>query len=261
MQPTERITIGRGQDGIELPLVHVGTGPKVLFLSGAEPLRRSGPWLEALARDFEVLVPIHPGFGGAPYVPHIRRPPDLALLYLSLLDDLGPAAVIGSSFGGWIAAEMAVKSCQAISRLVLIDSLGFKFAGPTDIEIVDLYGNPPADIKAAFYREPALRESGLTGASDEALAHIVEDRTAEAYYGWSPYMHTPDLHRWLHRIACPTLVLWGEADGIVPVSYGEQIAQRIPHARFQVVPRAAHYPHIETPDPVLGHVRDFVTAR
>ncbi len=261
MQPTERITIGRGQDGIELPLVHVGTGPKVLFLGGAEPMRRSGPWIEALARSFEVIAPIHPGFGGARFVPHIRKPPDLALLYLSLLDELGTAAVIGSSFGGWIAAEMAVKSCHAITRLVLIDSLGFKFAGPTDIEIVDLYANPPADIKAAFYRDPGLREADLSSASDEVLAHIVEDRTAEAYYGWSPYMHTPDLHRWLHRITCPTLVLWGEDDGIVPVAYGEQIAQRIPNARFQTVPGAAHYPHIETPASVLGCVQDFVTSR
>jgi pimeloyl-ACP methyl ester carboxylesterase len=156
---------------------------------------------------------------------------------------------------------MAIRSCQRIAQLILIDSLGFKFSGPSENEILDLYASPSDDVKAAFYRDPALRTADISGASDELLTHVVEDRTAEAYYGWSPYMHSPNLHRWLHRITCPTLVLWGEEDGIVPVSYGEKIARRIPNARFQVVPRAAHYPHIENPDSILAYAQDFANSR
>jgi len=261
MQPTEWVSIGSGDDGMTLPVMRAGKGPRALFLGGAEPMRRSDAWLEGLARNFEVIVPIHPGFGGSAFVPHIRKPAELALLYLSLLDRIGSAVVLGSSFGGWIAADMAIRSCQRISRLVLMDSVGFKFVGPTEGEIMDLYASPPGDVRAALYAQPALRNPDMSGASDELLTHVVEDRTAEAYYGWSPYMHTPGLHRWLHRISCPTLVLWGEHDGIVPPAYGEKIARRIPNARFQKVPGAAHYPHIENPASVLTHIQDFANSR
>jgi pimeloyl-ACP methyl ester carboxylesterase len=262
MQPSESVMIGRGEDRIELPIIRKGKGPKVLFFGGAEPMRRSGSWIEDLSKSFDVIAPIHPGFGGSQFVSHIRKPADLALLYLSLLDQLGGnAAVVGSSFGGWIAADMAIKSCQCIRKLILIDSLGFKFSGPSEVEILDLYSSPPADIKAALYRDPAMRNDDFSDADDRFLTHVVEDRTAEAYYGWSPYMHSPDLHRWLHRITCPTLVLWGEQDGIVSAAYGEKIARRIPGAKFQTIPRTAHYPHIENPGSVLACVQDFLKSR
>lgn len=261
MKPTQWVTVGRGEDSVSFSVARAGQGTRVLFLGGAEPMRRSVDWIEALAKSFEVIVPIHPGFGGSPFVPHIRRPADLALLYLSLLDSVGSSVVIGSSFGGWIAADMAIRSCQNISQLILMDSVGFKFADTTDNEVMDLYASPPADIKAALYSDPALRSVDMSGASDELLTHVVEDRTAEAYYGWSPYMHTPGLHRWLHRIARPTLVLWGEDDRIVPPSYGEKIAARIPNAKFGRVPQAAHYPHIENPASVLKYIQDFLNAR
>jgi pimeloyl-ACP methyl ester carboxylesterase len=261
MQPTERIAIG-GPDGrVEIPIVRCGSGPQILFLSGAGSFRRSGPWLEAIAREFQVVMPVHPGFGGAPFAPHVRTVGDLAMVYLSLLDRLGSALVVGSSFGGWIAAEMAVRNCSTIAGLVLIDSLGFKFGGVSEREIFDLYASPPADVTAALFHQPEARSIDLSGLTDEALGHLVEDRAAETYYGWSPYMHRPDLHLWLHRVSSPTLVLWGESDGVVPVAYGRKISERIAGARFQTVDGAGHYPHVENPTAVLSQIRTFQTAR
>ena len=217
-------------------------------------MRRSSSWIEGLSKNFDVILPIHPGFGGSKFVPHIRKPADLALLYLSLLDQLGGSTVvIGSSFGGWIAADMAVKSCHSIARLVLIDSLGFKFSGPSEVEILDLYSSSPADVKAALYRDPELRDVDFSGADDQLLSHVVEDRTAEAYYGWSPYMHSPDLHRWL----APHLPVRRSCYGASKTASflrrtGRRSRSRIPNAKFQTVPRAAHYPHIENPGSGLG---------
>jgi pimeloyl-ACP methyl ester carboxylesterase len=261
MEPTERIAIG-GPDGwIEIPIVRCGSGPQLLFLSGAGSFRRSGSWLEAMAREFQVIVPIHPGFGGARFAAHVRTVGDLALAYLSLLDRLGSAIVVGSSFGGWIAAEMAVRNCSAIQSLVLIDSLGFKFGGVSDRDIFDLYATPTADVTAALFHRPEVQSIDLAAATDQELGHLVEDRAAETYYGWSPYMHTPDLHRWLHRISSPTLVLWGESDGVVPASYGRKISERIAGARFHTVAGAGHYPHVENPSAVVSQIRTFLTAR
>jgi len=261
MQPTERLSLGDAGGSISVPVVRIGKGPPALFLSGADPLRSCDDWLRRLSEQFEVVVPIHPGFGGSPFVEHLRTPGDLALLYLTLLDRIGSATVIGSSFGGWIAAEMAIRNCSNISRLVLIDSVGFKFAEPTQREILDIYGQPAAEVRAALYHRSAFRNPDLSGASDELLRHIVEDRAGETYYSWSPYMHTPGLHRWLHRIPCPTLILWGANDGIVPPAYGEKIARSIANAQFHVIPDAGHYPHIENPSSVLTHVQNFLNSR
>jgi pimeloyl-ACP methyl ester carboxylesterase len=261
MNATEQYSIGPAGSAIAVPAIRAGKGSTVLFLSGAEPLRISGRWIAQLSEHHDVIMPIHPGFGGAPFVPHVRTPGDLAMIYLSLLDLIGDVTVIGSSFGGWIAAEMAVRSCQRVRRLVLLDGVGFKFGEPTQKEILDIYGEPTAEVRRALYHQEAFRNPDLSAATDETLTHIVEDRAAETYYAWSPYMHTPGLQHWLHRVTCPTLVLWGEHDGIVPPSYGEKIAQRIPGAQFAVVPNAAHYPHIENPGVVLERIQSLLKSR
>lgn len=257
MKAVERFSIGSADGAVVLPVIRAGKGPPALFLSGADPMRSSDGWIARLSEHYDVIMPVHPGFGGFPFVPHVRTPGDVAMIYLSLLDRIGEATVIGSSFGGWIAAEMAVRSCQKIKRLVLLDSVGFKFGAPAQREILDIYGEPSADVRCALYHQDAFRNPDRSGATDETLTHIVEDRVAEAYYAWSPYMHTPGLQHWLHRVTCPTLVLWGEHDGVVPPSYGEKIARCIPSAQFAVVPDAAHYPHIENPGVVLERMQQL----
>ncbi len=176
MNATEQFSIGPAGRAVAVPAMRAGKGSTVLFLSGAEPLRISGRWIAQLSEHHDVIVPIHPGFGGAPFVPHVRTPGDLAMVYLSLLDLIGDVTVIGSSFGGWIAAEMAVRSCQRIKRLVLLDGVGFKFGEPTQKEILDIYGEPSAEVRRALYHQEAFRNPDLSAVTDETLTHIVEDR-------------------------------------------------------------------------------------
>jgi pimeloyl-ACP methyl ester carboxylesterase len=80
---------------------------------------------------------------------------------------------------------------------------------------------------------------------------------ATALYGWRPYMHNPGLRQWLHRVRVPTLVLWGEGDGIVATAYGEKLRRSLPHARFELIPRAGHYPQIERPGKVADAIERF----
>ena len=76
---------------------------------------------------------------------------------------------------------------------------------------------------------------------------VFQDREAASHYGWRPFFHNPRLRRWLHRVRAPTLVVWGEHDGIVPLSVGRAFADGIPDARLEVVPAAGHLPHLERP--------------
>ena len=87
----------------------------------------------------------------------------------------------------------------------------------------------------------------MTQLPETELAGIARGREAFARFGWKPYMHNPHLKRWLHRIDIPTLLLWGEQDGIVRPSYGEAWRAEIPGARMEVISDAGHFPHWEQP--------------
>ena len=79
----------------------------------------------------------------------------------------------------------------------------------------------------------------MTALPETELAGIARGREAFARFGWKPYMHNPRLKRWLHRIDIPTLLLWGERDGIVSTAYGEAWRAAIPGARMEIIPTPA----------------------
>ena len=70
-------------------------------------------------------------------------------------------------------------------------------------------------------------------------------------------MHDPGLRQWLHRVRVPTLVLWGESDGIVAPGYGRKLCAALPDARFELIAQAGHYPQIERPEAVADAIERF----
>jgi pimeloyl-ACP methyl ester carboxylesterase len=89
---------------------------------------------------------------------------------------------------------------------------------------------------------------------------MAANRIAHGLYTWEPYMHNPKLPYRLHRIDIPTLLIWGEGDGIVTPGYGEAYRDMIPGARMKVIPEAGHYPHIEQPAAFAGHFIEFAES-
>ena len=79
-------------------------------------------------------------------------------------------------------------------------------------------------------------------------------------YGWSPYMHDTKLRGRLHRVKAPTLVMWGDSDGVVKPAYGRALSAAIKGARFRLIERCGHYPHIERPDVFAAEVLAFLCA-
>lgn len=246
---------------VVLPVRVAGNGRPLLFLNGGDAFHRSGDWFDALAKRYRVFAPKYPGFSGSPLAGHIRNVGHLALLCRELIDklDLDDVVLVGASFGGWVALELAVGSCDRISRLVLIDTLGVKFGGETDDEIADIYTLKPDDLKARRYHVQA-KIPDYSHFDQQDLVEIAEDWAGESFYGWKPYMHTPGLKEWLWRVRVPTLVLWGEHDGIVSPSYGQRVAAEIPNAAFDIVKQAAHYPHVEQPLDTFSKMEAFLGA-
>jgi pimeloyl-ACP methyl ester carboxylesterase len=254
----ERIQINE----LSLDLLTAGDGPPLLFLHGGDYFAQHREFFDRLARHWRVVVPRHPGFGNSERPEGFRTVHDLAYLYLDLLErqDFGKVTLAGSSFGGWIALEMCVRCLERIDRLVLIDSLGIKFGGREERDIADIYALPSEELLRRSFFDPTRMAPDYARLSDDELTSIARDRQATALYGWRPYMHNPGLRQWLHRVRVPTLVVWGENDGIATPDYGQQLCRSLPNARFETVRQAGHYPQIERPDGVTDAIGRFARA-
>ena len=244
---------------VNLEVEERGQGRTLLFLHGGEGLQPARPWLAELARHHRVIAPHHPGWGGSALPDWIGTVDDLAYLYLDLAAQLGlrNALLAGNCFGGWVAAEMAVRSTKHFAGLLLAAPLGIKVGGVLHRDITDMHAIPRAEFMRLAWADPAKGEIDYTTLPDTELAGIVRGREALAVFGWKPYMHNPRLKRWLHRIDIPTHLLWGEQDGIVSAAYVEAWKAEIPGASMQTIPQAGHYPQWEQPQGFADRVRAF----
>jgi pimeloyl-ACP methyl ester carboxylesterase len=233
-------------------------GGAVLLLHGGGGPRTVAGLAGTLAEHTYVITPIHPGFDGTPRPDWFDRMDDLAVAYLDLLDvlDLGPVLVVGSSIGGWIAAEMALRDTrQRISGLVLLNAVGIEGDGPD--QVVDTRALSPVELGALAFHNPALRPDPSSLSPEQRAATAANQRTLATYAG-DLFTHDPKLRRRLHRVTVPALVVWGEQDGVAPVGYGRTYAEAFPDSRFVPVPEAGHFPHIEQPARTMAAIDEFI---
>ncbi len=246
--------------GIAVELAKRGAGTALLYLHPHIGLRGADAVLDALARRFTVYAPSHPGFGRSALPRSITTVDDLAYFYLDLIEqlDLDRVTIVGSSFGGWLAAEIAIKASPRLTRLVLIDALGIRISPePNNPDIVDFFATKQAELDRLAYHDPKHALLDHNGMSEEDAYIHFRNRESAALFGWSPYMNNPKLRDRLHRIHVPTLVLWGESDHIATANYGRRFAEAIPGARYDLIEHAGHFPHIEQPYAVTERIIAF----
>jgi pimeloyl-ACP methyl ester carboxylesterase len=247
---------------IDLEVVQCGTGRTVVFLHGFHTLEPGAPFLELLSQKAFVLAPSHPGFGASARPDDFETVYDLVHLYRALIDSLADDKItlIGASFGGWLAAEIAAAGAHRLERLVLVGPLGIKLSDRETPDILDVFNSHPDVVRRRSWHDPERAAPDFDALSDAALTRLARNRDALCLYGWEPYMHNPRLKRWLGRIALPTLVLWGASDGVVTPAYGRAYAALIPGARFDLIDGAGHHPELERPDALTDRILDFLSA-
>lgn len=223
------------------------TRPFLLLHGGAGPATMTG-FADLLAErtHARVLTPAHPGFAGTPRPGSLASVTDLAHVYVAVLDrlDLSDVTVLGNSFGGWLAAEMALLDSPRVSGVVVVDAVGIEVPGHP---LTDVSGLAPAELRALSFHDPR-KAPPVAGPGPDVSALI-------AYGG--PTMSDPTLMERLGTIDLPVHVIWGESDRIVDPDYGRAFAAAIPGAHFTLLPRTGHLPQVETPEELLGAVRDL----
>ena len=247
--------------GAELQVLKGGSGEPLLVLH--DEMGQPG-WLrfhEELAQSYTVYAPSHPGFGVTARIDWIRNMRDMAGWYLRALEELGLAGVnvIGSSLGGWLAAEMAAQCPQNFKKLALAAPAGIL---PPTGEILDMFLVVSKEFITVGFADPDNTAEFQTVCPDEPSPEQVElwetAREEACRLSWRPYMYDPGLPpRLALAKSLEALIIWGRQDEVVPSSAGEAYTRAIANSRLAFIEDCGHRPEVEQTAEFVGLIKDF----
>jgi len=239
-----------------------GSGPALLFLHGAGGNPGWTPYLQKLAETRTVYAPSHPGFNGTPRPSWVFTITDVAHFTLELVEalKLKEYVLMGSSMGGWMAAEIAAMCPPGLKALGLIDAVGIK---PEQGEIAEIFMvSAPTRLKQRFY-DPAQvpnYEQLTQPPTPEQQQVDYSNREMASRLCWRPYMNNPSLPHYLRKVKVPTLIVWGKQDAIAPVECAHLYQRAIPHAKLAIIDHCGHSPAVEKPQEFHQAVTEFLAS-
>jgi pimeloyl-ACP methyl ester carboxylesterase len=261
-------------DGVRLRLRDTGPrdAPAVILIHGfGASLETWEPWAQALSAHYRVIRFDLAGFGltGADPTGNYTDAREIKLL-AEMMDQMGlpRASLIGNSLGGRIAWNFAAQHPDRVTRLVLVSPDGFASPGfPYDkapktpflmrlLPYVAPRGLLKANLAAAYGRPAALQEATVTRYRDLLLAPGVRP----AILARLGQVILRDPAPTLARITAPVLLLWGEKDGMIPISNSADYMRDLPHATLVRLPGLGHVPFEEDPGDSLRPVERFLAG-
>jgi pimeloyl-ACP methyl ester carboxylesterase len=266
-------------DGQPVNTIELGAGPPLVFVHG---LSGSWPnWLEQLpvfAAERRVLTLDLPGFGHSPMAAEKISISGYARLLDRLFEKLGidAAAIVGNSMGGFIAAELAIAFPQRVERLVLVSAAGIStFGDPRSLRalptlrrldrILTWYLAWMASKSELVTARPRLRDATMSVVvrhpSRLSAALAAEQLRGAGKPGFTQALEanlTYDFRDRLPEIACPTLIVWGERDRVIPARDADVFAELIPNSRKVVMEDTGHLPMLERPTEFNALLKEFL---
>ncbi len=252
------------QNRIETEVEISGSGPPLVYLHGPWGLGPDREFVARLNNGNTVFAPKHPGTSrGDPDAVHaLDGWLDLMVYYGELFDklELAAPALVGHSFGGLVAAEFAAAVPKSVGRLVLIDPVGLWqddlpvknwMILSDDARRLSLFADPEGEAARRFFDVPSDPSERV-----DTLAQFIWAQACTGKFVW-PIADRGFKNR-IHRIAAPTLIIWGKADRIVAPAYAQEFARRIAGAQVELIDNAGHLPQLEQPEAVAAAVRGFL---
>ena len=254
------------RDGLfQVEMRRGGKGDPLVYLHGAGGQDAWDPFFDLLAERYTVYQPFSPGWRGSTGLDHLDDVHDMALFYLDLFDALGLASVnlVGHSLGGMFAAEIAAMDAAYVRKLVLCAPAGLWL---DEAPVPDFYAMTQDELMAALYcvppaiapQDPAKATPEQRQAMARAAIEQAKALAASTKFLWPIW--DKGLKKRLHRIKAPTLIVWGDSDGLNPPVYGPEFEKLIPGSRLVVIPGTAHLPMAERPEEFVRVVREFLEA-
>jgi pimeloyl-ACP methyl ester carboxylesterase len=260
----EQLTISI-RKGHRAKVLTAGEGTPLVFLHGAGGLKWD-PFLDELSKDYQVFAPYFPGLGGSSGSNQLdlRNWWDLVLYYYDLFDalELDCVDLIGHSFGGMLAAELAATEVKRVKHLILICAAGL---WKEELPVYPPGSSTPEEMRKVLFYDPdssvARQTTAVSDDPDERLQQLLDQQVALAETG--RYMWPiPDkgLSRRLHRIKAQTCIIWGKHDRALPVDYAYEFKKGVPQAKVEVFDRSGHFPHLEQLAAVVQLTRSFLAT-
>jgi pimeloyl-ACP methyl ester carboxylesterase len=261
----EHQVVRAGPVTFDIEVVRRGSGPRLLYLHGIDGLHTWPAGLERLASHFTIVAPHLPGFGVSRGLEALDDVHDVAIFLQDLLDALGidRVPVIGHSLGGMFAAELAAAAPHRVTRLALLAPFGLWL---DDAPVADLVGVLRKDrLRLAWHdlEHPvaAALAQPLADPADALARDLLETQhlIGAGKFLWG----VPDrgLAKRLHRVAAPTLVLWGAQDRVMRADrYGAAFQRLVPNASLRLLPDAGHNVPLEHPEPFASAILSFLGA-
>lgn len=250
-----------------------GSGDPLVYLHSAGGEGEGLTLFNLLADTDEFYAPMFPGFGASEGIEQIDDMEDAVFHLLDLFDRHGLAspAIVALSLGGWMAAELATRYPERVSRLILINPAGLYIVGA---EIGDIFSRSPAEMCEDMFYDKSHPVAQMMLQMDQTLSDtarlasipfqmiepMLKSMAASARLAWNPYLHNPKLRRRLYRITAPTLVIRGAHDTLIPAAHAKAYADEIPGASYVEVEDGAHMVTIERPERIAAMVNEFLAA-
>jgi pimeloyl-ACP methyl ester carboxylesterase len=254
-------------DGRQVNVVELGSGPPVVFIHGLSGSWQN--WLEQVpvfAHEHRVIAFDLPGFGGSEMPAKKISISGYGRFVHTLLDELGvgSAAVVGNSMGGFIGIELAIRFPERVERMVLVSAAGLSIEYLRNERALALLGIAESRLAAysgwvasrseALARRPGARRLifGIVAHRPDRLPGplVAEQVRGSGKPGFLPALDAltdyPIRDR-LSEIACPTLIVWGAEDKLVPARDADEFARLIPNSRKVVWPETGHVAMLERP--------------
>lgn len=245
--------------GISTHLFEAGAAdaPTLLYLHGVS---LGNLWLEyhsLLTRHFHVFAPDIPGFGLTERPDWMRDMSDYVLYFRDLFKalDISSAHLVGHSLGGWMAAEIAVWYPNLVTKLVLSNSGGIRVKGSP---IGNMFAmNPQETVAICFENLAAAQVLMPSQLNADFFVRLYQERTTLASLAWNPGFD-PKLARRLADLTCPTLVIWGANDRLIPSVYGPTFQSLIPGSQLVMLQGTGHMPMFEQASAWVQAIDDFL---
>jgi pimeloyl-ACP methyl ester carboxylesterase len=257
-----------------------GSGPPVVLIHGM--VNSSRHWERvalALADSYTVIAPdlIGHGESAAPRGDYSLGAHAAGIRDLLTAVGVDSATIVGHSLGGGVAMQFFYQFPQRTERLVLVSSGGLGHQVSPLLRGAALPGASALLALASHRRVLAalleasdrLRHRGSSKsvylrAIARALQPLEEPGAREAFLQTLRSVidvrgqRVSALDRLYLLDAMPTMIVWGGRDNTIPLAHGRQVHEAVPGSRFEILPRAAHFPNLEDPEALAAVLRDFL---